>query len=305
MGLGFSMNGEGVERSNSRLSKSIALTWREAIGNRQLDICLVLEDYGFGKVRSLVSWTRQILKKSLDKLESLVRQGINPTNLPPYVQTVDANKNVRQLLSRRVERVISTPSAADYQEASRLKLENLVRVIVSMEKMLDTHIGTNRASSMKASLSRLRQSRDADIKKHNASFPNSPLSADSLRAGLIISTTSDDGLAAQYWRHLEDVYHHSEHLRNLIGFYEEKGRVFWQAVKDDIDGMDNPLFQAAATFLAERVIEKESFYSQEAQLVLEEVFGTRAEMLFDDKVLREIQVAFDDGTLGSQHSFNS
>ncbi|KAJ3052606.1 hypothetical protein HDU99_008141, partial [Rhizoclosmatium hyalinum] len=167
MGLGFSMNGEGVEQSNSRLSKSIALTWREAIGNRQLDICLVLEDYGFGKVRSLVSWTRQILKKSLDKLESLVRQGINPTNLPPYVQTVDANKNVRQLLSRRVERVISIPSAADYQEASRLKLENLVRVIVSMEKMLDTHIGTNRASSMKASLSRLRQSRDADIKKHN------------------------------------------------------------------------------------------------------------------------------------------
>ncbi|KAJ3230490.1 hypothetical protein HDU78_008290 [Chytriomyces hyalinus] len=61
-GLGTKLDGEGVERENARLAKSIGLTVGETEGNRELDISLIAEDYNCSKLRSAL----KIILRKLD-----------------------------------------------------------------------------------------------------------------------------------------------------------------------------------------------------------------------------------------------
>ncbi|KAJ3081241.1 hypothetical protein HDU99_006222 [Rhizoclosmatium hyalinum] len=299
MGLGFSLNGEGVERSNSRLSKSIALTIREMIENRQLDISLVFEDYNFCKVRSLVHWTRKTLEKAIAQLEALLGSGIVHTNLPSYRSVVVSNKRGLKIISERVSR-IRTESEADRRHVSQVKLENTMRVIMSIEQKLGTKIGTARAGQMKMTLAKLIRTRSVDLAKHNELFPEHKLDVKALRENLVIKT--DDASQTQYWRYLEDIYHHRGHLRNLIAFYLERKETFWKEVEFEVSQMGNKMFQSAASQLSARVMKRELDYSSQAQGVLDELLvGVRAELLFDESLFDQIQDAFDDGTLSNQH----
>ncbi|KAI8827876.1 hypothetical protein BJ741DRAFT_702515 [Chytriomyces cf. hyalinus JEL632] len=58
-GLGTKLDGEGVERENSRLAKSIGLTAGETEGNQEQDILLIAEDYNCSKLRSALKTRRK------------------------------------------------------------------------------------------------------------------------------------------------------------------------------------------------------------------------------------------------------
>ncbi|KAI9340464.1 hypothetical protein BDR26DRAFT_861131 [Obelidium mucronatum] len=57
MGLGLTLEGEGHERFNSVLSRSVGLTQRETKENREMDIVLVVMHHNQGKIKSFATWT--------------------------------------------------------------------------------------------------------------------------------------------------------------------------------------------------------------------------------------------------------
>ncbi|KAJ3057888.1 hypothetical protein HDU98_005961 [Podochytrium sp. JEL0797] len=169
LGGGTSINGEGHERFNAWLSKSIGLTVSETHENRHLDIALVLEDYNIMKLKGLVPWTEGVLKKNLEQLLMIAVQcgPATDTSRERYVDVIARNKRSRELLVRKVERVIPNPTQMEQCEASRLKLSNLVRVIVSMEHKLNSKVGTNIASQMRASLRTHHNTVTSQMQEHN------------------------------------------------------------------------------------------------------------------------------------------
>ncbi|KAI9337512.1 hypothetical protein BDR26DRAFT_455675 [Obelidium mucronatum] len=70
-GLGKTIEGEGVERVHSYLSRSIRLTQHETAENRHMDIVLVCEQYNQSKIRGLVSWTVTKLVGAFSELDSI------------------------------------------------------------------------------------------------------------------------------------------------------------------------------------------------------------------------------------------
>ncbi|KAJ3067748.1 hypothetical protein HDU98_009045 [Podochytrium sp. JEL0797] len=169
LGLGWSINGEGHERFNAWLSKSIGLTVSETHENRHLDIALVVEDYNITKLKGLVQWTKGVLKTNLKRLRAIAVE-FGPatiTSRDPYVDVIARNRRTRALVARKVERVINNPTHAEQHESSRVKLSNLVRIIVSMEHKLNLKVGTTIASQMRTSLQAHYETVAHQMREHN------------------------------------------------------------------------------------------------------------------------------------------
>ncbi|TPX51979.1 hypothetical protein CcCBS67573_g09971 [Chytriomyces confervae] len=80
-GLGTKLDGEGVERENAWLARSIGLTVGETEGNWELDISLIAEDYNCSKLQSalkIISRKLDLAYVDLASIESAIGE---PTNL--------------------------------------------------------------------------------------------------------------------------------------------------------------------------------------------------------------------------------
>jgi hypothetical protein len=75
MGTGTLLDGEGHERTNSRLSRSIGLTRRETTGNREQDIALVMEENNRVKRRNFLTSSDKKIKSVFTKLTTLAQPG--------------------------------------------------------------------------------------------------------------------------------------------------------------------------------------------------------------------------------------
>ncbi|KAJ3059268.1 hypothetical protein HDU98_004733, partial [Podochytrium sp. JEL0797] len=276
--------------------------------NRHLDIALVVEDYNITKLKGLVPWTEGVLKKNLEQLRVIVVEcgPATDTSREFYVDTIARNRQSRELIVRKVERVIDNPTRAEQCESSRVKLSNIVRVIVSMEHKLNSKVGTNIASQMRISLRAHDNTVASQMQEHNAKFPESPLTMKGIREHLIVSLDDEENVMTRFWRCVKDLYHHREHSKNLIGFYEEREERFWHMIMGHIDGLRVGEVQDAAKYLATKSKRMEAFFVEEAQGLLERVFGmSDVEGRFAASHLDQVERAFVIGVLGSQHLFEN
>ncbi|KAI9327616.1 hypothetical protein BDR26DRAFT_80821 [Obelidium mucronatum] len=150
-GLGKTIEGEGVERVHSYLSRSIRLTQHETAENRHMDIVLVCEQYNQSKIRGLVSWTVTKLVGAFSELDSIrlmLADNWATAMESNYDDVVKETTAARQrLLNRLGADLLSS------KDELRLQIDDLVRTIVSIDKHLKRGPGTKMASRLKKALS--------------------------------------------------------------------------------------------------------------------------------------------------------
>ena len=73
MGTGTQLDGEGHERVNSMLSRSIAMTRFETHENQQMDIAVLLEEHNCRKVDTYLAFTEGKLRRVHQEVNKLLQ----------------------------------------------------------------------------------------------------------------------------------------------------------------------------------------------------------------------------------------
>ncbi|KAJ3397403.1 hypothetical protein HDU80_009564 [Chytriomyces hyalinus] len=297
MGLGLTMNGEGHERANARLSRSIGLTTHQTLENRQLDIALVVEDYNRGKRKSFVGWTEKALTGSFSLIADLLSK---ISTVEPYAIVVAKNSAERRLIARNELRT-SDGNYTDMLAALELKIRDHARVIISLENKLNQKQGTEATTRLQSSRQSSYKAAALLISSFNEQQNQRILTFADVKADVILKKQEDPQITL--WRHLEDVYHHLAHTANLQDFFSQRKEVFWIDVEQDISAMENSKHQEAATFLMNQCSDHENLLESQAKQ-LENKFRHMMPESNLNNYLLQIDAAFSDGTLKDQNVFN-
>ncbi|ORY45336.1 hypothetical protein BCR33DRAFT_765724 [Rhizoclosmatium globosum] len=243
MGLGLTMDGEGHERVNSWLSRIIGLTQRETFENRRMDIVLFLEFYNWSKIRRLVSWTQEKLLATfagLAEVKATLGHQWWKVEQAQYDVVVTAMTTLRQQLVERQNKDV--PST---KEDLRLQIDQLARSILSMDKHLSRAPGTKMSKRLNGALNSTFLELYKKLDELNAMEPgNPPLTFAQVKAGLtpaaVESSQSDvDSFVRLYFRYCEDLFHHQNYLKNMVGFYERREMEHWRVVKEKVGVCDS------------------------------------------------------------------
>ncbi|TPX51652.1 hypothetical protein CcCBS67573_g10007 [Chytriomyces confervae] len=247
-GLGTKLDGEGVERENARLAKSIGLMVGETEGNRELDISLIVEDYNSGKVQSALKIIRHKLDLAyadLAFIESIIGE---PTDLSrgSYSTFINENNAWRtNLLKDRHNRKVGITSVEEQMYLLREQADERGRTIRRTQRILQSHVGTNVASKLHRHLqSQYTQLKGLLEELNDLSEETSAVTALQVINELELKGTSEESQIQKYWRGVEDIYHWHHALRNFIKFYEKRvdnqnGQ--WVRELEAVDACDSPL----------------------------------------------------------------
>ncbi|KAI8828337.1 hypothetical protein BJ741DRAFT_653659 [Chytriomyces cf. hyalinus JEL632] len=252
-GLGTKLDGEGVERENSRLAKSIGLTVGETEGNRELDISLIAEDYNRSKLRSalkIISRKLDLAYMDLASIEAAI--GIpSDLNRGSYRRFIDENNTWRtNLMKDRCNHNSDMTSVEEEMYLLREQADEQARTITRTRKILKTHVGTNVASKLRRHLkSQYNQLNSILDKLNNLSNGTSDITVQQIIDELELKGILEEALTQKYWRGVEDIYHWRHALRNFIKFYEKRvdnhnGQ--WVQRLEAVDMCDSPLLSKEA-----------------------------------------------------------
>ncbi|KAJ3238993.1 hypothetical protein HDU78_003093 [Chytriomyces hyalinus] len=224
-GLGTKLDGEGVERENSRLAKSIGLTVGETEGNRELDISLIAEDYNCSKLRSalkIISYKLDLAYVDLASIESAI--GDLHSIRVSYSGFIDSNNAWRtNLMKDHCSRKSGMTSVEEAMYLLREQADDRGRAIMRTRKTLTTHVGTNVASKLRRHLkSQYNQLTSMLDELNYLSDGTSIITIQQIIAELDLKGISEEALIQKYWRGVEDIYHWRHALSNFIKFYEKR-----------------------------------------------------------------------------------
>ncbi|KAJ3223155.1 hypothetical protein HDU78_011409 [Chytriomyces hyalinus] len=154
-GLGTKLDGEGVERENSRLAKSIGMTVGETEGNQVLDISLIAEDYNCSKLRSalkIISRKLDLAYADLASIEAAI--GVpSDLNRGSYRRFIDENNTWRtNLMKDHCNHSAGMTSVEEEMYLLHEQADEQARTITRTRKILNTHVGTNVASKLRRHL---------------------------------------------------------------------------------------------------------------------------------------------------------
>ncbi|KAJ3297247.1 hypothetical protein HDU79_004371 [Rhizoclosmatium sp. JEL0117] len=297
-GLGLTMDGEGHERFNSWLARSIGLTLWETTENRQLDIVLVSEDYNRVKIRGLVEWTLGKLLQTFASLKSIrdaLSNSIDRLRNSKYSDVVASITRQRQSLAKRVS--VDVPSNKD---TLRETINHYARTILSVRKYMKKNPGTKLAARLKTALSANFTAMYAKISEFNNLEPkhDPPLNFAQVEKDLVVESSmltseNTETLVTLYWRYCEDLYHHRNHLRNLRDYYLDKKANFWEgALKAEALAMEDERVRDACIQLLERRMSVEAVYCEDAAAALELFDSGENSVLFLEEHLNQINHEF-------------
>ncbi|ORY45950.1 hypothetical protein BCR33DRAFT_849593 [Rhizoclosmatium globosum] len=296
MGLGLTMDGEGHERVNSWLSRIIGLTQRETFENRRMDIVLFLEFFNWSKIRRMVSWTQEKLLTTFARLAEVKEANGNQWCKIEQIRYNDVVAAMTALRQRLVDR--QPKDVPSTKEDLRLQIDQLARSILSMDKHLRCAPGTKMSKRLNAAINSTFVELYKKLDKLNALEPNNPpLTFAQVKAALVLTPVdprqSDfDSLVTLYFRYCEDLFHHQNYLKNMVGFYEQREKEYWAVVEEKVDGCDYRSKEALMG-LRRRRMQVENKHSQSAKEALH-VFDVDGEFasLYFIKHLSEIKLAF-------------
>ncbi|KAJ3007004.1 UNVERIFIED_CONTAM: hypothetical protein HDU68_003750 [Siphonaria sp. JEL0065] len=305
MGLGLAMDGEGHERFNSWLSRSIGLTQRETTENRQMDIVIVTEDYNRMKIRGLVGWTQRKLVGTFSGLRSL------KASLAPVITQLETSKYkavVSSVNLMRQTEVNRSKEVSTSKEGLRDSIDQVARTILSVEKHLRAGPGTKIAQRLKPALTAslvtvyklISQFNDLTSTETHV-VPPPPLTFAIVKADLVASTESLDPdniktLISLYWRHSENLYHFRNHLNNLRDYYDTRNIEHWSVVEAAVDRLSNSQIQTACGHLVKRRKKIEQAYYFQAGETLKLFDEAENAALFDKSHIAEIAKEFQSQT---------
>ncbi|KAJ3241143.1 hypothetical protein HDU77_011048, partial [Chytriomyces hyalinus] len=247
-GLGTKLDGEGVERENSRLAKSIGLTVGETEGNRELDISLIAEDYNCSKLRSalkIISYKLDLAYVDLALIEGAIGEP-SDLNRGSYRGFIDKNNTWRtNLMKDHCSRKSGMTSDEEGMYLLREQADDRGRAIMRTRKILQTHVGTNVASKLRRHLkSQFSQLKAILEELNNHGNTASIITVQKIIDELDLKGRTEEALIQKYWRGVEDIYHWQHALWNFIKFYEKRvdnrnGQ--WAQRLEAIDTCDSPL----------------------------------------------------------------
>ncbi|KAI9325398.1 hypothetical protein BDR26DRAFT_192418 [Obelidium mucronatum] len=296
-GLGKTLDGEGVERYHSYLSPSIGLTQQETAENRHMDIFSVTDQYNQSKIRGLVSWTVRKLSgvfAELDGLRVILGNSWRIVEDSKYEDTVKETTSGRhQLLEGLGAKLLSN------KEQLRLQIDDLARTIVAIDKHLKRGPGTKMASRLKKALSTTFASLYYKLADYNELEPKEspPLKFADVKAALTqVPTLAEPNqmkaLVNVYWRLSEDVYHHRNYLKNVIGYYKSRLENHWSVVLHSLAGVGEAREVEAWQQTVKRRTKVEDEYSNQAACALEMFEEVGNAMLWKEANLMQIHTAF-------------
>ncbi|KAI8840099.1 hypothetical protein BJ741DRAFT_597931 [Chytriomyces cf. hyalinus JEL632] len=247
-GLGTKLDGEGVERENSRLAKSIGLTVGETEGNRELDISLIAEDYNCSKLRSalkIISHKLDLAYVDLASIEAAIGQP-SDLNRGSYRDFIVENNAWRTNLMNDYRcRKSGMTSVEEMMYLLREQADDRGRAITRTRKILKSHMGTNVASKLRRHLkSQFNQLKAILEELNNIGSTTSDITIQQIIDELELKGKSEEAWIQKYWRGVEDIYHWRHALWNFIKFYEKRvdsqhGQ--WVLRLKAVDACDSPL----------------------------------------------------------------
>ncbi|KAJ3244417.1 hypothetical protein HDU77_009913 [Chytriomyces hyalinus] len=271
-GLGTKLDGEGVERENSRLAKSIGLTVGETEGNRELDISLIVEGYNSTKLRSALKIIWQKLDLAYADLASIENSIKEPTyfNRGSYLGFVNENNTWRtNMLKDHHIRKVGVTSVEDEMYLLREQADERGRTIARTRQILKGHVGTNIASKLRrhhtSQCSQLKEIlEELNELRKTTSETTSAITSQQIIDELVLKGESEESLIKRYWRGVEDVYHWQHALQNFVKFYDKRidnQNGHWVQALEAVETCDSPLHckEAFKAILMRKLKEERGF----------------------------------------------
>ena len=174
MGTGTTLDGEGHERTNSVLSRSIASTRFETAGNRQQDIAWLLEYNNRKKEEHFIPNARQAASTVFVRLHDTYttlngrvgrfvrchKERFLLKYIYSYVSNVVYNNTLRK---DALKNIALSKERNPPESALRADIATDIRAIVNLERLLKSKIGTTKASKMRKRVKTLRSKVDGKI----------------------------------------------------------------------------------------------------------------------------------------------
>ncbi|KAI8827315.1 hypothetical protein BJ741DRAFT_654381 [Chytriomyces cf. hyalinus JEL632] len=241
MGAG-TFDGEVIERYWAYIANHIGRTQRQTIENRADAIFLMVEHAAVDKNKLFCKSIEKWCKSALDKITAIKLDVLEASDgsfaIKPYRQIVQANRASKTRVGRKSSS--NAKASADTHQKIMGQLTNLITQFNNLPKKDDV---------------------DREIQalvgaESEVEHPGLHLSA--VRADLTVQIVggNPNAVQEQYWRRVEDIYHHCLDLQRGVEFFKSKMREYDDAISRIVESVLNGQKRAAALFFLKMATQK-------------------------------------------------